>query len=631
MWHVETDYFALILFAIMLYKNRKLKKEHSYRDNVFYYVILASVFNVVIDIISSTAMNDVTNWWIYQITMTAYVITMPMLSAIWVCYTVALIYDGKSRKELRSWFALIMMPFLAYTILALTNSFTGLFFGLTADIQYSRGPLFMPVGVGFIMLYSVIGVVIVLLNRKRIQPRSNVMLLALFFCTTALSIWIQLANPGWLIINACYAIIYVWCDITIEEQRRKGLLDEIRQKNEQLEEAVECAKVASQAKSSFLANISHDMRTPMNGIIGLTGLLLDKKNLPADVQSDITAIDDSAKYLLSLINDTLDMSKIESNKLTLHPETVDSKTLIDNIVMTVSPSAAAKGVTIEVVPIHVEFANIRVDRVRVQQIFINVLSNAVKFTPNGGKIRIEIECLKRENGIAYDRISVEDTGIGMSQEFLPNVFDPFAQENQQISSSYTGTGLGMAIVKRLVELMGGTIQVESELGVGTKVTAYLNFERVDGSHTETTEKHCVISADALNKKRILLCEDHPLNTQIATRLLKKRGMLVECAENGQVAVNRFKQSEIGHFDAILMDIRMPVMDGLMAAKAIRALDRADAKDIPIIAMTANAFDEDVQKSKAAGMNVHLAKPIDPQQMYQTLYDWICGKDKTQKS
>lgn len=277
MWHIETDYFALALFAVMLYKNRKLKTEHSYRDNVFYYVIIASIFNVVVDIISSTAMNDVTNWWLYQATMTVYVITMPLLSAIWVCYTIALIHEGKSHKEQRRWFALIMLPFLIYTALAFTNPFTGLFFKLTADIEYSRGPLFMPLGVGLIMAYSVIGIVIVLLNRKQIQPSSNVMLLSLFFATTALSIWIQLANPGWLIINACYALVYVWCDMTIEEQRRKSLVREIQRKNEQLEEAVENAKVASRAKTNFLANISHDMRTPMNGIIGMSGFLLEKK------------------------------------------------------------------------------------------------------------------------------------------------------------------------------------------------------------------------------------------------------------------------------------------------------------------------------------------------------------------
>ena len=622
MWHVETDYFAFALFAIMLYKNRKLKKDHSFRDNVFYYVILASVFNVIVDIISSTAMNDATNWWIYQLTMTLYAITMPMLASIWVCYTSALIHDGESQRELQRRFAVILIPFAIYTVLALTNPFTGLFFKLTAAMEYTRGPLFMPLGVGMIMVYSAIGIVMVIKNRSRIYPQSNVMLLSLFFGTTALSIWVQLANPGWLVINACYAIIYVWCDMTIEEQRRKVLAEELKQKNKQLEEAVERAGIASQAKSSFLANISHDMRTPMNGIIGMSGFLLENKDLPENVQHDIAAIDDSAKYLLSLINDTLDMSKIESGKMTLHPEAINSKNLIDSVISMITAAAAAKQVDIEVMPIHAEFANIWADRVRVQQIFMNILSNAIKFTPPEGKIRVEVEGLKRENGRSEVRISVEDNGSGMSKEFLPNIFDDFSQENSKNYSSYTGTGLGMAIVKKLVELMNGTIQVESEMGVGTKVTVYLGFELVDNSEI-VDEKQFSTNTEALKNKRILLCEDHQLNEQIATRLLEKKGMLVEWAPNGQIALDQFSQSSIGYFDAILMDIRMPVMDGLTASKTIRALDRKDAKSVPIIAMTANAFDEDVQKSRAVGMNEHLLKPIDPRQLYQTLYKCVC--------
>jgi signal transduction histidine kinase/ActR/RegA family two-component response regulator len=623
MWHVETDYLALVLFVIMLYKNRALKKEHNYHDNVFYYVLLASIFNVVIDIISSTAMNDVTNWWLYQATMTVYVITMPMLAAIWVCYTLALIYDGKTKKEMRLPFALVLMPFTVYSVLALTNPFTGLFFGLTADMQYSRGPLFMPLGVGLIMAYSVMGVLIVLINRKRIYPRSNVMLLALFFGATALSIWIQLANPGWLIINACYAVVYMWCDMTIEEQQRGELMRQIKEKNQQLEKAVEEAGVASQAKSDFLSRMSHDMRTPMNGIIGLTGLLRAKKDIPQDAMEDITAIDNSAQYLLSLINDTLDMSKIESNKLTLNPESVSTRTLLDTIIQSVSPAAAAKEITLEIVPINIELEYIRADRVRVQQLFINVLSNAIKFTPRGGKIRIEIECLKQQNGISMSRISIEDNGVGMSEEFLPHIFESFTQENNQISANYTGTGLGMAIVKNLAELMGGTVAVESKLGVGTKVTVCLNFEQA--ADAEKPQKSGPHNKNVLAGKRVLLCEDHPLNTQIATRLLKKEGMLVECANNGRAAVDAFNQSKIGYFDVILMDIRMPVMDGLTAARTIRTLNRTDAKAVPMIAMTANAFEEDVQKSKVAGMNAHLAKPIDPQLLYQTLCNQLTGQ------
>lgn len=376
---------------------------------------------------------------------------------------------------------------------------------------------------------------------------------------------------------------------------------------------------ANLAKSEFLSRMSHDLRTPMNGIIGLTGLMQSRTDLPEEVTQDLNAIDDSAKYLLGLINDTLDMSKIESAKLTLNPEVISSKALLDAISSAINPMAQAKNIEIEVVPIHMEFGTIRVDKIRLQQIFMNVLSNAVKFTARGGKIRVTIECLHCENGIASDRVVIEDNGIGMSQKFLPHLFEQFSQEKNEVTANYSGSGLGMSIVKSLVELMGGTIRAESELGKGTRITIFLDFQRVyDVKLSESKPA----APPSIAGKRVLLAEDHPLNAQIAVRLLEKQGMLIEQAQNGQIAVDKFDASPENYYDAVLMDIRMPVMNGLDAAKAIRAMDRNDAKSVAILAMTANAFDEDVQESRAAGMNAHLAKPIDPQKLYQALYDCI---------
>ncbi len=376
---------------------------------------------------------------------------------------------------------------------------------------------------------------------------------------------------------------------------------------------------ANQAKSEFLSRMSHDLRTPMNGIIGLTGLMREQKNLPSDAERDLAAIDDSAKYLLGLINDTLDMSKIESAKLTLNPEIVSSKELLENILKTIAPLADEKGVSIEAVPIHTDMETIRADKIRLEQIFINILSNAVKFTPAGGKIRMEIERLRTENGRAYDRISVEDTGVGMSKAYLPHIFDSFSQESSEVSASATGTGLGMSIVKNLVELMGGSINVESQLHKGTKVTVLLSFELVGDVEAEAAAQPETVS---IAGRRVLLAEDHPLNAQIAIRLLQKQGVQVEHAENGQLAAQKFIDSPPGYFDAILMDIRMPVMDGLEATRRIRASAHPDAQTVPIIAMTANAFDEDIRETAAAGMNAHLAKPIDPKQFFATLAQWL---------
>ncbi|MDD3361405.1 MAG: response regulator [Hespellia sp.] len=390
---------------------------------------------------------------------------------------------------------------------------------------------------------------------------------------------------------------------------------------EQLRSALETAKQASQVKSEFLSRMSHDMRTPMNGIIGLTNLSMNIPGLQDEMMKNLCAIEDSSKYLLSLINDVLDMSKIESNKIVLNPQVVHAGELINNTIAFVTPLAQEKGIAMKFVPIHVDLGYIRVDKMRLEQIFINILSNAIKFTPDGGKIQIEIEALKREGSMVDTRVSISDTGIGMTEEFLPKLFEPFVQEERNVSTNYTGTGLGMSIVKNLVDLMGGNIEVKSKLGQGTTVHVFIKFERIY-DYEKIEERPKKKTKVSLQGKKILLCEDHPLNAQIAEKLLEGKGCIVTIARNGEEAVRMFQKSVERDFDAILMDIRMPVMDGLEACRKIRKLKREDAKEIPIIAMTANAFDEDVRMSKDAGMNAHLAKPIEPQKMFDTLSEYL---------
>lgn len=618
MWHVETDYFALIIFIIMLIKNRILKRERNFQDNVFYYVLIASLFNVVIDIISSTAMNDVTNWWIYQLTMTAYILTMPLLASAWVCYTVVLIDKDKDTAILQREIAVIMAPYVGYAILGLSNPFTGLFFHLTSDIQYSRGILFFPLGVGFIMFYSVAGIIIVFARRKKIQVRENVMLLSMFFCSTAVSIWIQLANPGWLIINACYAVVYVWCDMTIEEQRRRELMERIQRQNEELESALQKAEAATKSKTMFLSNMSHDMRTPMNAIIGLSNLAMDVQSVD-ELKEEMIKINLSGKQLLALINDTLDVSRIENGKLTMNREYVMSSQLLMEGVASTKVVAEQKGVHFRLEKDGFIDAALYVDAVKITKLFTNLLSNAVKFTPPGGEVVFFIRRTGEKNGVAYYCMGVRDTGIGMSKEYLKHIFEPFSQERTDRATNSTGTGLGMTIVKEFADFLGAKITIESELGKGTTVTVWIGYQLADKTPAELQKETCTISSGT---HRILVAEDHPLNAEIVRKLLEKQGYQVDHASNGKECVLKFTRSTPGYYGMILMDIRMPEMDGLEATRFIRHYERADAATIPIIAMTANAFEQDMKECLDAGMNEHLSKPVEPEKMYAALRKYL---------
>lgn len=636
MWHVETDIFALAVFLIMLIKESALRRERKQKQKLgiakrdiqsdsFYFVLVFSIVSDLIDIISSTAMNYATNWWIYQITMTIYVVSMPLLAAIWVGYAYILINKEYSLKKSLREISIIMIPYAAYSLVALSNPFTGLFFKLSETIEYERGILFMPIGVGFIMLYSGFGLLLVICNWKKIIPHYNAVLLMMFFGITACFIWIQLAHPGWLIINASYAVIYVWCDITVEEQRRRVLYQEIQEKNDELQIAAKKAEAAANAKSEFLSRMSHDIRTPMNAIIGLTHLAQEENDISV-IKSYLYKMDASSKFLLGLINDILDLSKIESGEMTLNEGPFTKKEFGDAIQTVIKPLIDEKSIHF-IFELKDEMDCIKVDRLRFSQIFFNLLSNAAKFTPTGGTIEFLSETIEPkendENGKAGIRFYIRDNGIGMSEEFQKHLYDPFIQEKSELGEKTRGTGLGLPIVKSLVDAMNGTISVKSKLGQGTEFMVELYVEVMEAP---SVKEKSVFEAEVLKGVRVLLVEDNELNIYVAKTILEKAFCEVDTAQNGEEAVQKFRESENHHYDAILMDIRMPVMDGLEATRRIRALERDDAATVPIIAMTADAFDKEKQETFAAGMNSHMAKPIEPAVLYEVLADCRKGNE-----
>ncbi|MDD3368661.1 MAG: response regulator, partial [Lachnospiraceae bacterium] len=542
-------------------------------------------------------------------------------------------------------------------------------------------------------------------------------------------------------------IVFMRADITdlIEEQTRQ---------KENLRNALLQAEQASHAKTDFLSHMSHEIRTPMNAIIGMSTLAAQYVNDPEQVAECISKVGISARFLLSLINDILDMSRIESGKITLKDEKFPFDEFIGNINTIIYNQAKDKGIDYDCIITSFTSPNYIGDATKLQQILINLLGNAVKFTPAGGKTQFIVHQNKVENGKAYMTFTVNDTGIGISEEFQKKMFDPFEQADQGTTAVYQGTGLGLAICKNLVDMMGGTINVNSIEGVGTEFSVnialgvsddersysmpeniileklkalvedddvlicentqsilkemgiraewvtngkqavelvrdkhaakndfdivLLDWKMPDMDGIETARrlrtivgpevtiivitaydwsaieqeakaagvnllitkplfKSALLSAfqriyvekaqkeEAIKKadydfsgRHILLVEDHILNVEVAKRLLESRNATVDVAENGLRAIEMFATSPEHYYDVILMDVRMPVMDGLTSARSIRQLRNTGAATIPIVAMSANAFDEDVEKSKAAGMNAHLAKPIEPQLMYATL-------------
>ena len=373
------------------------------------------------------------------------------------------------------------------------------------------------------------------------------------------------------------------------------------------------ADAANSAKSEFLSRMSHDMRTPLNGILGMT-YLARQENKSENIEGYLSKIDTSSHFLLALINDVLDMSKAENNQIEMHPEPYTQEEFREYMEAVIMPLVREKQQTIHFETALPEGMIPCMDRLRINQVVFNLLSNAVKFTPEGGKIAYTAQGTMTPENKMHLHIEVSDSGVGMSEEFQKIIFNPFTQEARNDTDWNRGTGLGMAITRKLVDKAGGTISVRSTPGKGSTFFLDMTFDAISEKQAEDNRKKKEAgrtgAGTVLRGRRVLMCEDHPLNQTIAKAFLDRMGICAELAENGRDGVEIFRKSPAGCFSCILMDIRMPVMDGYAAARAIRALDRPDAAMVPIIAMTADAFEEDVRRCLEAGMNAHIAKPIE---------------------
>ena len=407
------------------------------------------------------------------------------------------------------------------------------------------------------------------------------------------------------------------------ESEKKQKKKELEQQDE-LRKALIAADAANRAKSTFLLNMSHDIRTPLNGIMGLLKINMAHSDDEELVRENYKEMEKAANHLLSLINDVLQMSKLEDGREELSSELVCLPDVFYDMKAIIDGSALDKGISVDFsedsIWVH---PYVITNPLYLRQIFLNIYGNSIKFTDSGGKISTKQECIEEKDNVITYRWIISDTGIGMSKEFLKHIFEPFAQERADARSNYHGTGLGMAIVKKMIDKMGGTISVTSEVGKGSTFVVELTFEM--GAAPEKSKKEEADKENSIHGLNLMLVEDNELNAEVAEILLEDEGAIITMVNDGQQAVELFNNNPVGTFDAILMDIMMPVMDGLTATKTIRSSKRQEAKTIPIFAMTANAFLEDKKQSQEAGMNEHLSKPLDEKKLTSMIWKYTLGK------
>ena len=437
-------------------------------------------------------------------------------------------------------------------------------------------------------------------------------------------------TAGFFVLTIISIILVLLRKARKAESAAKLAANDTQKLNDKLEIALKKAEAASLAKTRFLNNMSHDIRTPMNAILGYAQLMeneLKGKDLP-ETSEHLKKLQQSGNLLLAIINNVLDMARIESGRMEIDENYGRIEDIRQTLFEIFEDEAKKKNLALHYT-INVEHENILTDTTKVKEIFVNILSNAVKYTPAGGSVMVDIDELPcEEPGYMIVRTRVSDTGIGMSQDYLSKIFEAFTRERNTTKSKITGSGLGMSIVKKYVDLLGGTIDVESELGKGSTFTVTLKHRIADESyyvkkHAENPES----CSEILEGRNILLAEDNDLNAEIAEAILERAGLKTERVEDGIQCVNRIMQMPVGTYDVILMDIQMPKMDGYKATREIRNLPDKDKACIPIIAMTANAFEEDKREAIAAGMNEHIAKPVQADKLLSILSEVIRQQEK----
>ncbi len=531
------------------------------------------------------------------------------------------------------WFQIVeKLPLIILLVMVVMSPDNGYVWYITDTGDYVRGrgfEFFTAINLFYYLEAFINGIYILYHKMYEKEPYllqslllSTIPLVAILANTYLIPLWMTYPFQSFcLVLGTLFAYLFM-------ADRQKSMEEE--RYNESLKEALELEKKASReaveagkVKTIFLANMSHDIRTPINAILGFTDMIDRNPGDEAQVVNAVGKIKNSGQVLLNLINDVLDLTRIENGKLELEESDVDLTALVKDMETLFFPSVEQKGIALTIWQ-EVADPYVYCDEGKLQRILVNIINNAVKFTPAGGKIIFFATEVPGNDGTAEYGFRIQDTGIGISKEFQEHIFEAFEQERSSSVGGAAGAGLGLAIVKKLTDLMDGTVTIESEPGEGTAVQLRFHF-RQTGKEEIQKKREAENTEDDLSGLHVLLVEDNELNMEIAAAMLKEKGASVTWASDGQQAVDRFRESPAGTYDIILMDVMMPVMNGLMATKQIRAMERPDAVSIPIFAMTANAFAEDIEKSREAGVNEHLSKPLDYGKLARMIYGYVKKK------
>ncbi len=624
-----SELWVTLIFCAILY----LFREGLRQKPVTKLLLIVCITRLVSDAVS-WAFDGVPGLFLGVLTKISNYVTFVSNDAVSLAFSIFIWQLIKNKDQKPDVVLKIYWALEAVTIGALTlNLHFGWFYSFDSGNGYSRGPYYRITHVAAIAALAVV-LWLLLRYHHRFSKNQKFLVWSYLILMAGATIY-ESMSFGLSLQTYAQTLSALIAFLIGEIELRQELLltqEKLKQSNQELQEEENKAEAASVAKSNFLFNMSHDIRTPMNAILGYTQLIKRELSKPGELDQTKLLnyqekVEHSGNLLLSIINNVLDMARIESGKAELNEEYCDTATIAAEL-MSVFESDVQKKQLHMKSDWQVPHRYLMVDQTKLKEIFLNLVSNAIKYTPEGGTITIravELPCDRA--GYLCIKMEIEDTGIGMSKEYLPKLFEPFTRERNSTTTRVIGTGLGMPIVKKLVELMGGSIAVESELGKGTKFTLILYHRLADGPYapqeTEISEEK---KKTILRGKHILLAEDNDLNAEIAQTILEESGLLVDRVEDGVQCVAAIEQKPAGSYDLILMDIQMPNLDGYQATQTIRNLTDPEKANLPIVAMTANAFQEDREKALSVGMNDHIAKPVDLKKIEEVLFKLWCAAE-----